>query len=231
MMSSAFKLIKMAAYATLISGAFELSMAQLMHTNLPKNSYEVTPNSFLAFQAGKIASPSVVPMSGLKPEYELTMTQKASIEANVRNTYPYTVVQSGTCTRYYNCHNFAWHFVMGQAWMNDPSLNWKDGSYSSIHSDALPGWLPQSFYKNYISGAYMNGVDRIKMVWATMSPEHSASVDEFVEWDSGSSSKITAFVTSKWGAGPICRHYSHYGFHPYWNVSTIQTTYRRAVYP
>jgi hypothetical protein len=191
----------------------------------------VTPKTFLSFQAGKIAIPTVVPLMGLNPKYELTDTQKASMEAYVYNNYPYTVVERATCTRYYNCHDAAWKFVMGPAWMNDPSLNWTDGSFSSIHSDALPGWLPQSFYKNYISGIYINRVDRIKMVWGTISPEHSASVEEFVEWNSGSSTKITAFVISKWGPGPRCRHYSHYGFHPYWNASTIQTTYRRAVYP
>jgi hypothetical protein len=226
-----FKTCIKIALGFMIIGLPELLMAQ-EYTNAPRSAWGTTPKAVLAFQAGKIASPNVIPRIGLVPKYELTATQKAELEAYIISSYPYTVIDPGSSTKYYNCHNSAWGILFGPGWMNDPSLNWLDGSFSSIHSEALPGMLSKSFYTNYVNGTYINGVDRINMVWSTSGiPEHSAAVWEFVQWPSGSTWQTTAFVSSKWGKGPLCRHYSHYGFHPYWKVSTIQTTYRRAIYP
>lgn len=225
------------AYIKIVLGLMIICLPELLmaqeYTNAPRSDWGTTPKAVLAFHAGKIDSPNVIPRIGLIPKYELTANQKAELEAYIISSYPYTVIVPGSSTKYYNCHNSAWGILFGMGWMNDPSRNWSDGSFSSIHSEALPGMLPKSFYTNYVNGVYNNGVDRIKMVWSTSGiPEHSASVGEFVQWYSGSSTwQTTAFVASKWGRGPLCTHYSHYGFHPYWRVSTIQTTYRRAVYP
>lgn len=71
---------------------------------------------------------------------EHTAQFHALADSEVIATYSVTIVKPGSCE--YNCHYFAWHLKgsivrIDYAWMNDPNLYMRDGSYDRIYSGNL----------------------------------------------------------------------------------------------
>lgn len=222
----------------------EKANSLVIYTNHPSWFWDITPRALKERRSRNVLQ------LGLAASRDFTPEERKYIEAKFRRSYPTAVIIPDTTSARYNCHNAAWSEIRVPAWMQDPSLNWRDGSYVEEYKSDSWGVFPygtEGFYKN----ALMNGT-KINLVWwvhpsALAQPgnnlmcHHSATILDVDPWNG------KFFVSSKWGHGPIARHYTGRGSNPIeaWlltnpfsqdmgngcgYVYSHQTVYRKVVY-
>jgi len=175
------------------------------YTNHPSWFWDITPRAL------KEGTGRNVFQLGMAVTTDFTSEERKYIEEKFRRSYPLAVIIPDTASARYNCHNAAWSEIRVPAWMQDPSLNWRDGSYIEEYKSDSWGEFPngtEGFYKN----ALTNGT-KINLVWWVHSSafgqpgnnlmcHHSATIMNVDPWNG------KFFVRSKWGHGPLARHHT-----------------------
>src|SRR5207253_5918973 len=138
---------------------------------------------------------------GIVYSSELSSAEITRLNLYVQTTYPRATRESNSSRRY-NCHSYAWYWASASntVWINDPSLYWQDGSYTSLGTFnggiALPSTVPDGARATYFTTV------------------HSAL-------------KISSTqFRSKWGQYPVMRHAPGYSPYACMNCSFPIVLYR-----
>lgn len=109
---------------------------------------------------------------------EISEAEKEAQRQHFTQKYP-KAVYLDEATSTYNCHNYAWNMTEGggKFWMDEPTTYMTDGSYVSTYSFDIKAT------KIYYDNGYLEA--------------HSAVIP----------SPNSSYVVSKWGEGPLMKHY------------------------
>ncbi len=146
--------------------------------------------------AATVYTPNGTAVAADRDRNELDSWEISSKNSQFQKTYP-SIVFVSTATNKYNCHSYAWYqqSTSNRYWINNPAAYMTDGSYTRITSG-------------------LSANDKVYYRHSSVSADHSAIL----------LSPASMIVISKWGDGPLFRHYTYEC--PYMNGATLEY-YRR----